>query len=118
MSFTQKERKNIGENAKHETEHLLPFVTSILQLRCNGCEKQCRLSSGPAIDKCGDVGILPFIDGKSIKEYIDKNGKHRYTSYTVHKYFDRTSDGLEKAFISAIVTARKIAMLCDHYKTR
>ena len=94
MSFTQETLVNIN--------------------RCDGCEKHCKLYYVTVEKESGIAhAFYPTIGGKKIETYINENGfKTDAIKYNIG--FDNETDHIEEV----IIKARKIARLCDHYKTR
>lgn len=98
MSFTQKERRNIGV--------------------CNGCDKRCALGVHQEItDNAGPIVCMwPTIAGKKIEHFINHLALPEQTIMTIDANVDRVY--LEVMRQTQIEQACTIARLCDHYKTR
>lgn len=98
MSFTQKERRNIGV--------------------CNGCDKRCALGvHQETTDNAGPiVSMWPTIAGKKIEHFINDQDQSEPTIMTM----DANNNSVYLALMreTQIEKARTIARLCDHYKTR
>lgn len=105
MSFTQKERRNIGV--------------------CNGCDKRCALGVHQEItDNAGQiVSMWPTIAGKKIEHFINHQGQSEPTIMTLAvKDFPMDANNAsvyaDLMRQTQIENACTIARLCDHYKTR
>jgi hypothetical protein len=105
MSFTQKERRNIGV--------------------CNGCDKRCALGvHQETTDNAGPiVSMWPTIAGKKIEHFINHQGQSEPTIMT-SAVKDLPMDANNASVYADLMrqtqieNACTIARLCDHYKTR
>ena len=105
MSFTQKERRNIGV--------------------CNGCDKRCALGvHQETTDNAGPiVSMWPTIARKKIEYFINHQGQSEPTIMTL-AVKDLPMDANNASVYADLMrqtqieNACKIARLCDHYKTR
>ena len=93
MSFTQENKTNV--------------------LYCDGCEKHCKFGV-----KIEEDRFFPTIGGTKIDFFRDENDRTRVAGLSG---YDLWREGIKESLhqkIYMLDMARKIAKVCDHYKTR
>ncbi len=98
MEFTQEKRTNLD---------ICDF--------CTGCDEHCEFGVSVSYKDFREFAY-PTIKGKPIKEYLCKNGQVASTGKPV--MYKDVLNGKSVFRQEIIDQARKIATLCDNYKTR
>lgn len=111
MSFTQKQKLNVGKNAHYKNFSGISFGKNKIPC-CDGCDKRCQLDCTPLGQH--SVYIFPKIGDKVIMDYIPRNGKG--VAFTGTSMRARILSEFERE--NFIALARHIASLCDNYKTK
>lgn len=113
MSFTQEKLKPQANTGADETP------------RCDGCDCHCKFGiyyfhrDEPRADMPSRSVryFCPTIGGKIIKEYRDQDRQLMFASIRDEGKTDYDYRHVQSAEVYAVEQARKIAKLCDHYKT-